>query len=112
MDIPKNATWSIIPSKDSDNDRYDVIGEKGETAAAMIPNKHVAIMIACLPIISVMLDQLNSFMTPEEIRENDIGLGYEEYLEMAYENMQGIIKYSTEIIDAFIVENTNNNSPA
>ena len=36
------------------------------------------------------------YMTPEEMRENDIGLGYEEQLEMAYENIQMIAKIALE----------------
>ena len=30
---------------------------------------------------------MSKWMTPEEIRDTDIGLSYEEHLEMAYENV-------------------------
>ena len=46
--------------------------------------------------ILTLLDALsyiaNEFMTPEEIRASDIGLSYEEHLEMSYENMQNVAR--------------------
>ena len=33
------------------------------------------------------LKKIANFMSPEEIQKTDIGLSYEEHLEMAYENI-------------------------
>jgi len=41
---------------------------------------------------------IGNFQDPEEIRAIDIGLSYEEHLEMAYENMKAVATHTIEAL--------------
>jgi len=56
-------------------------GEAEATLAEIVKNQELKRYKSALEHIAY------GFKTPEEMREEDIGLSYEEHLEMAYENI-------------------------
>jgi len=55
-------------------------------------------MVNELDVAVEALRKIAEFQTPEQIRETDIGLSYEEHLQMAYENIIEVAVSALETI--------------